>query len=87
MENKDKKYLSATEAAKILRISRTAVFNKIQNGDIKAQKVGRNYIIADDELNRIQGKELTSDRKRTIETSVNKTIEEYGETLRLLGEE
>ena len=43
MENKTQKYISATETAKILGISRTAVFNKIQNGDIKAQKVGRNY--------------------------------------------
>lgn len=87
MENKDKKYISATEAAKILGISRTAVFNKIQNGDIKADKVGRNYIIAHDELNKILGLELTDEKKKEIEESVEKTIKEYGEALRLLGKE
>ncbi|TSC84413.1 MAG: hypothetical protein G01um101417_219 [Parcubacteria group bacterium Gr01-1014_17] len=87
MENKTQKYISATEAAKILCISRTAVFNKIQSGDIKAQKVGRNYIIAYDELNRILGRELTDKKKNDIEASVAKTIREYGEALRLLGKE
>jgi len=87
MEDKDKKYISATEMANILGVSRTAVFNKIQNGDIKAQKVGRNYIIAHDELNRILGLELTDEKKKEIEQSVEKTISEYGEALRLLGKE
>ncbi len=87
MENKDKKFISATEAANILGISRTAVFKKIQNGDIKAQKVGRNYIIAHDELNRILGRELTEEKKKDIEASVDKTIREYGEALRMLGKE
>jgi excisionase family DNA binding protein len=87
MEYKDRKYISTTEAAKILGISRTAIFNKIQGGDIKAQKVGRNYIIAHDELNRILGRELTDEKKRNIDASVEKTIREYGEALRLLGKE
>ena len=87
MENNDKKYLSAVEAAKILGISRIAVFKKIKSGEIKAQKVGRNYIIAQDELNLILGKELTEEKKKEIEASVEKTIKEYGETLRLLGKE
>ncbi len=87
MESNDRKYISATEAAKILGVSRTAVFNKIQNGSIKANKVGRNYIIAHDELNRILGLELTDEKKKEIEASVEKTIKEYGEALRLLGKE
>ena len=87
MKEKERKYMSATEAAKILGISRIAVFKRIQNGDIKAQKVGRNYIIAHDELNRILGRELTEERKKDIEASVEKTVKEYGEALRLLGRE
>ncbi|TSC68339.1 MAG: hypothetical protein G01um101472_50 [Parcubacteria group bacterium Gr01-1014_72] len=87
MKNKGEKYISSTEAAKILGVSRTTVFNKIQNGDIKAQKVGRNYIIAHDELNRILGLELTDEKKKEIEESVEKTIKEYSEALRLLGKE
>ncbi|MBU0578287.1 helix-turn-helix domain-containing protein [Patescibacteria group bacterium] len=38
-------FISTAEAAKILGISRVSVFNKIKSGDIKAVKVGRNYII------------------------------------------
>lgn len=87
MENKDKKHISATEMAKILGVSRTAVFNKIQKGDIKAEKVGRNYIIARDELSRILGSELSEEKKKGIEESVDKTLKEYGEALRLLGKE
>src|SRR3989338_2240547 len=43
--NMDKKLLSTIEVAKILGISRVAVFKKIKSGSIKAQKVGRNFVI------------------------------------------
>ncbi len=38
-------YISSTEAAKILKVSSVTIFNMIQDGRIKAIKVGRNYII------------------------------------------
>lgn len=38
-------FYTTAELAKILGISRIAVFNKIKNGDIKAQKMGRNFVI------------------------------------------
>lgn len=41
----DKRFLSTAELAKILRISRVAVFKKIKEGKIKAVKVGRNFVI------------------------------------------
>ncbi|MBI2450811.1 MAG: helix-turn-helix domain-containing protein [Parcubacteria group bacterium] len=41
----DKKLLSTTEAAKILGISRVAVFKKNRSGEIRARKVGRNFVI------------------------------------------
>lgn len=40
-----KDFYTTAELAKILKISRIAVFNKIKNGDIKAQKMGRNFVI------------------------------------------
>ncbi len=46
------------EAAKILDISRIAVFQNIKAGKIKATQVGRNYIISKKEL----GNVLTSRR-------------------------
>jgi excisionase family DNA binding protein len=40
-----KDFYTTAELAKILGISRVTVFNKIKNGDIKAQKMGRNFVI------------------------------------------
>jgi len=43
--NVNKKFYTTTELAKIIGISRVAVFNKIKKGEIKAQKMGRNFVI------------------------------------------
>lgn len=83
----EKKFLSTAEVAEILGISRIAVFKKIKSGQIKAEKKGRNYIISRNELPRILGTVLSEEKKRVIEEAVNKTVREYGETLRLLGRE
>ncbi len=48
MVNKD--FYTTAELAKILRVSRVAVFNKIKNGDIKAQKLGRNFVIFEKDI-------------------------------------
>ena len=83
MENK--KFLSTTELAKILGISRIAVYNKIKKGKIKAVRVGRNFVIDKKELGKILEKKLTEKQKIEIERAVEKTVKEYGETLKLLG--
>ena len=82
---KDKKFISTTELAKILGISRIAVYKKIKSGKIKAMKVGRNFIIDKKGLGEILGKELSKKEKLEIEKAVKKTVAEYGETLKLLG--
>ena len=41
----DKKFLSTTELAKILGISRIATYKKIKKGVIKASKVGHDFVI------------------------------------------
>lgn len=82
-----KKLFSTSEVAKILGISRVAVFKKIKSGAIKAKKVGRNFIIEEGYLPQILGSVLTESKKREIELAVDKTIHEYGETLKLLGKE
>lgn len=81
----NKKFLSTVELAKILGISRIAVYNKIKRGEIKATKVGRNFVIEKKDLECILKKELTKKEKLEIEKAVRKTVKEYGETLRLLG--
>ena len=83
MENK--KFLSTTELAKILGISRIAVFKKIKKGEIKAVKVGRNFIIDKKDLKNILEKPLDKEAKLEIEKAVKRVIKEYRETLKLLG--
>ena len=85
--NNEKKYLSVKELADILGISRVAVFKKIKNGQIYAEKIGRNYIIPKNRLDGIVTNELTDKLKKEIENGVNKVIREYGEVLKKLGKE
>lgn len=82
-----KEFLTTNEAALILRISRQAVFKKIKAGKIKAQKIGHSFLINKKDLAGILGTAITEQQKREIEKSVDKTVREYGETLKLLGQE
>jgi excisionase family DNA binding protein len=83
----NKKFLTTNELALLLCISRQAVFKKIKAGKIKAQKIGRNFLIDRKDLAEIFGTVLTEQQKQEIEKSVDKTIREYGKTLKLLGNE
>jgi len=83
----EKEFLSTTKAAKLLNISRVAVFKKIKSGDIKAERIGRNFVISKKDLPEILGTTLGEAKRNLIEKAVRKTIKDYGETLRLLGEE
>jgi len=82
-----KNYFSVSELAEILGISRVAVFKKIKKGEIKAKRFGRFWLVKDEELKNILGKTLTLAQKKFLEKAVRKTVNEYGETLRLLGNE
>lgn len=83
----DKKYLTTTELAHLLGISRVAVFQKIKSGDIPAKKHGRNFLIAKENVKHLLSQELTDEEKRKIDMAVDKVVDEYGETLKLLGKE
>lgn len=83
----NKEFLSTTELAEILGISRVAVFKKIKNGTIKAEKIGRNFVIRKKDIGDIIGKELKKEDKKQIDIAVEKTIKEYGKTLEMLGKE
>lgn len=83
----DKNHLSTAEVAKLLGISRIAVFKKIKAGDIKAKKIGRNFAVDRKDLPDILGKVLRISQKQEVEKAVEKTVKDYGETLKLLGKE
>ena len=84
---KNSKYLSVKELADILNISRVAVFKKIKNGQIYAEKVGRSYIIPKDRLGGVISGELTEKLKCEIDKGVTKMVSEYSEVLKRLGKE
>lgn len=83
---KNKQYLSTSELAELLGISRIAVFKKIKKGNIKAIKVGRNYIISQKEVSAILGSSLSDQNKAMLDQAVKRTVKDYGETLKLLGD-
>ncbi len=82
----DKQYISTTEAAQELGISRVTVFNRIKSGQIPAKKVGRNYIIEKKVVLGGNNAELTEAEKAVIDKAVDKTVREYDETLKLLAD-
>ena len=77
-------YITTTELADLLGISRVAVFKRIKKGKIKAIKNGRNFIIKREDIKDILGEGVD---KKEVARVVKKAIKEYGETLKLLGQE
>jgi excisionase family DNA binding protein len=80
------RFLSTAQLAKKLGISRIAVYKKIKNGQIKAQKVGRNFVIDKNDLGGLIGTDLSAAEKLELNQAVERTVRDYGETLRLLGD-
>ena len=82
-----KDLFSTAEAAKVLRVSRIAVFKRIKSGDIKAIKVGRNYVVPKDEVLKAIGFALGEKSKEGIDRTVQRALGQYRETFRKLGKE
>lgn len=83
----EKRHFSTTEAAALLGISRVAVFKQIRTGRLSAQKVGRNYIIAADDLYAARGSVLSPAKERAIDAAVERATEQYRSTFERLGKE
>jgi len=81
------KYISIAELAKILGISRIAVYKKVKKGEIEAVRIGRSFAVPEKYAKAIIGKALSEKDRKEIEMAVKKTVKEYGEVLRLLGRE
>lgn len=87
MNYKEKPYYSITEVAKILGISSVAVRKKVATGKLKAQKVGRNYIVLKADLDSLTGNFVSEKQKKEIKDIVKKAVKEYKITFRRLGKE
>jgi excisionase family DNA binding protein len=84
---KKRDYITIPELARILGLSRIAIFKRVKKGAIKAVKIGRNYAIPRAYIDNILGKTLGDSDKKEIDVAVKKTVREYGRTLKLLGKE
>ena len=50
------KYFSVTEVATALKVTRQAIFDRINRETIKAEKIGNQFVITEKELNRLKRK-------------------------------
>lgn len=82
-----KRLYSTPEVAAILKQSRIEVFRKIKSGKIKAEKVGRNYVVSHTSLMEALGKIVGDRNKKGIEIAIEKALKEYGRAFKLLGQE
>ncbi|MBI5622044.1 helix-turn-helix domain-containing protein [Candidatus Falkowbacteria bacterium] len=82
----EKKYLSTAEVAKMLGLSRVAIFKKIKKGEIPAHKIGRNFVIDQSVIIDLVGRKGAVNEV-SIRLAIKKTVHDYGETLKLLGNE
>lgn len=80
-------YLTVSQLAEILGISRIAVHKKIKKGEIEAKKIGNFYVIPKSYVSEVFGKTLSSHWKKIIDKAVHKAVKEYGKVLIKLGNE
>jgi len=79
------KYITIPRLAELLGVSRISIYKKVKKGQIPAIRIGRNYAITDQTIAQVLGEELSKKGKRQIDTAITKTIEQYGEVIRELG--
>lgn len=79
-------FISVSEAAQIMRISRIAVYKKIKKGEIDAKKIGRNYIVDKRSLG-LMYQNITASQQKKIEQAVEEVVRQYSVALKKLGKE
>jgi excisionase family DNA binding protein len=84
---KKSEYITIPQLARILGVSRIAVYRKVKKGRIKAVRIGRTFAIPQKQIANILGKTLRKKDKKEIDSAVNKVVTEYGDVLKLLGRE
>ncbi|MFC1807878.1 helix-turn-helix domain-containing protein [Candidatus Omnitrophota bacterium] len=85
MENKE--YMSIAEVAKILGLTRQAIYKQVKKGQIDAIKIGKSYAIPASKLLTKLRKNLNDKDKEQISAIIKRVVKEYGQTLKLLGDE
>ncbi|MCX5801501.1 MAG: helix-turn-helix domain-containing protein [Candidatus Eisenbacteria bacterium] len=81
------KYFTIPELAKLIGVSRIAIYNRVRKGQIRAMKIGKTYVITDRTLTDVLGKKTSGKGKKRIDAAVRRTVLEYGEVLKNLSRE
>lgn len=81
----NKNYLTITELAKVMGLSRVQVFRKIKSGEVPAEKVGNVYIIPAEYASLYTG-EMTARDEKAIVIGVDRVVTQYGEVLKKLAD-
>jgi excisionase family DNA binding protein len=82
----NKNLISVKEAADLLGYSRMQIVRLIDSGTIKANRVGRSYVIDRNDISGIF-KQITPGEEKAVNKAVNKAIDEYEPLLKKLGKE
>jgi len=85
LENKP--LFTTAELSVMLGVSKVTVHKRIKAKKIVAQMMGGSYLISRDEVNRILNVDITPEDREKIRKAVEKTIEEYGDVLKMLAKE
>ena len=78
------KDMTVPQLAARLGLSRIAVYKKVVNGRIKAEKVGRAYIVPAREAEAVLSGQPTAHDKRVLRATVGRIVREYGPVLKRL---
>jgi prophage maintenance system killer protein len=77
-------YLSLAQVAKKMKISRIAVFKKVKKGDIKAERIGKAYAVAEDDIIYLLAEDKTNYGNDKGEITIYNSKEGPGLEVRLL---
>ncbi len=81
-----KNFYTVPELAKIIGLSRSQIFRRVQANLIPHQKAGRIYLVPRSYVDSVLG-EITTEDQKEIEKAVKKVIRQYGDVIKKLGEE
>ena len=79
--------LTIPQLAEKMGVSRIAVYNKVKNGKIPAQKIGTNYVITEEDANKILSEIPSNDNVVWIDNTVKTIVSEYGPLFKWLSQE
>jgi len=88
---KEREYITIPQLAKLLGISRIAVYKKVKKGHIQATRIGRNYAIATDYIRKnitdIKTALLEEEDLSSVERIMLQAMHEYGSVFKGLGKD